>query len=439
MKTLDIALKDIRLSFRNRNAIIFMFAIPVLITVLFYFMFGTVAGGGGVEIPQTAVVVVNLDTGTVPEGTLPTQSELPTTDNVDLSGVDSMGELLVRLLQSETMEGMLSVTTLSDAAAAHQAVDHQQASVAVIIPSNFTQALTTVGETAAVELYSDPTLTIGPAIVKSIVGQLVDALAAANIGIGVTVEQLSEAGVAINPQLVGEVVDRYKAAMGSGSESSTQLVTVQAPPIKDGQSSELAQMLALILGGMMVFYAFFTGGNVLHSILTEEENWTLQRLFTTSTSHLAIFSGKFIAALLILTIQVTVLLLFGRLVFGIHWGQPLPLVLAAVGVIIISATAGLFLVSLMKTSRQAGIIFGGLLTLTGMLGLFPVFTAGLPNTPAALETAALFVPQGWAVRGLRQAMEGASLNDLLLTLAVILLWSVALFVIGQRRLQRRFA
>ena len=45
MKAVDIALKDMRQSFRSKGAIVFMFVVPILITVLFSFMFGSIAGG----------------------------------------------------------------------------------------------------------------------------------------------------------------------------------------------------------------------------------------------------------------------------------------------------------------------------------------------------------------------------------------------------------
>jgi len=419
MKALDIALKDMRQSFRSKGAIVFMFVIPILITVLFSFMFGNIAGGDeAFVLPTVPVVLVNLDEGEVP-------------------GVGSMGTLLAGRLQGEALAELISVAEMGDASAARTAVDKQEAGVAVIIPPDFSDAIMGEGQTAVVELYRDPTLTIGPAIVGSVVNQIVDGMAAANIGIGVTMSQLAEAGLPITSEIVQEVVDAYTGTAGS-TQQATNLTQMQAPP---GQESgaEMAQLLALILGGMMVFYAFFTGANVLHTVLSEQENGTLQRLFTTPTSHLSIFSGKFIAALLILTVQVTVLLAFGNLVFDIQWGDLLPVAIAAAGLIIIAATTGLFLVSLLKNTRQAAIIFGGLLTLTGMLGLISVFTASSPNSSAALETVSLLVPQGWAIRTFRQVMDGAALSDILFTFAIILLWSSLFFTIGQRRLKKRFA
>lgn len=419
MKALDIALKDMRHSFRSKGAIVFMFVIPILITVLFSFMFGSIVGDDeGFTIPTVPVVLVNLDEGQAP-------------------GVGSMGAFLAGTLQGEELAELIRITVMADAAAARTAVDRQEAGIAIIIPADFTGAVTGEQQTAEVELYRDPTLTIGPAVVGSIVNQIVDGMAAANIGIGVAMTQLAEAGVPITPEIVQELVEAATGTVGSPQQAAN-LTRLQAPP---GQESgnELTQMLAFILGGMMVFYAFFTGVNVLNTVLTEQENGTLQRLFTTPTSYLTIFSGKFIAALLILTVQVSVLLIFGNLVFDIRWGDPLPVAIAAAGLVIIAATTGLFLVSLLKSARQAGRILGGLLTLTGMLGMFTVFTASSSNTPAALQTVSLLVPQGWAIRTFRQALEGDALPDIIFTFAVILLWSALFFFIGQHRLQKRFS
>lgn len=417
MKALDIALKDMRQSFRSKGAIVFMFVIPILITVLFFFMFGSIAGNDeGFTIPTIPVVLVNLDQGQAP-------------------GLGSMGLFLADTLRGEGLADLIQVTELDDAAAARTAVDRQEAGVAVIIPPGFTDALTGAQETAEVELYRDPTLTIGPAIVGSVVNRIVDGMAAATIGIDVTMNQLLEAGVPLTPEMIQELVKTTTAV--SPAQQASNLTRMQAPPGQEA-GSELTQMVAFILGGMMVFYAFFTGANVLYTILAEQENGTLQRLFTTPTTHMAIFSGKFIAALLILTVQVTVLLIFGNLVFDIQWGDPLPVAIAAAGLILIAATTGLFLVSLLKDTRQASLIFGGLLTLTGMLGVFTVFTSGGSNS-AALETVSLLVPQGWAIRTFRQALDGGALPDIIFTFAIILLWSILFFFIGQRRLKRRFS
>ena len=132
-------------------------------------------------------------------------------------------------------------------------------------------------------------------------------------------------------------------------------------------------------------------------------------------------------------------MVFGALALSIYWGTPATAVLAALGIILVASAMGIFLVSLMQNTRQGGIIFGGVLTMTGMIGMIPVFTAGNPDQPETLEMISLLVPQGWAMRNLSLSMDGADLTEMLPVFGVILLWTLVLGFIGQRRMRKRFA
>jgi len=188
---------------------------------------------------------------------------------------------------------------------------------------------------------------------------------------------------------------------------------------------------------MMIFFAFFTGTTTAQSILREDEEGTLARLFTTPTSRNKVLVGKFLAVLLTVTVQVIVLLAAARLIFGIQWGSLVSVVLFATGIILPASTFGIFVNAWIKNSKQGGVIYGGLLTVTGMVGMFTVFTGG--NANPGMEMVSLFVPQGWAVRGLMQSMQGDSLMVVATTLAACLLWSLVFIVIGSLRFQKRFA
>ena len=86
----------------------------------------------------------------------------------------------------------------------------------------------------------------------------------------------------------------------------------------------------------------------------------------------------------------------------------------------IAASFGICVNSFLKNTKQSGTIFGGVLVLTGMLGMISVFAQGSPGAETLSNTVALLVPQGWAIRGLMQAMNGAPLRDVALTSAVML-------------------
>ena len=53
MKAFDIAFKDMTRSFRSFFAVVFMFIVPLLVTGMFYFMFGNIASNGGFNLPRT--------------------------------------------------------------------------------------------------------------------------------------------------------------------------------------------------------------------------------------------------------------------------------------------------------------------------------------------------------------------------------------------------
>ena len=436
MKLFDIAFKEMRQAFRSLTGIMFMFVVPILITGLFYFLFGGVGEDDNFSLPQTSVVLVNLDEGTLPDGQNFSR-EMPSNQNLDFAQATSMGELLQQILQGEAFADLLVVSTEDDVAAARTAVDAQEANVAVIIPTNFTNALMLPEETAVIELYQDPTLTIGPAVVESLISQFADSFAATKIGTGVAMAQLAEAGVAIDSALVQSVITEFTTAAFSQGQSDGTLVVVQSPPGSDSEGSLLSQILGQIMSGMMIFFAFFTGASTLQSILVEEEKGTLARLFTTPTPIPIILGGKVVGTLITLAVQVTVLMFFGWLVFGIQWGALLPVILAAAGIIFTSAAMGLLLASIVKSTRQSGAVYGGLLTLTGMLGMITTFTGGVSSP--IIETVSLFVPQGWAVRGVQTAMHGGNVAALLPTLGGLLVWIVVFAAVGQYRLQRRFA
>jgi ABC-2 type transport system permease protein len=443
MKFLDIAQKDLIQSFRNLTAIVFMIVVPLLVTLIFLFIFGGIGGNQtDFELPRTVVVIANLDQGSL-AGELNMNLDLPTDFEGDDGRAESMGDLLVHILQSETFSGLMQVSDLADETTAISAVNNQEAGVAVIIPKDFSNVLLGSSKETSIVLHKDPTLTFGPAIVEGVLRQILDSFAAGRIGVTVVVEGLVNAGVPITPELIQDVIDRAtnSASLQSatGDEDIPALIDVESPPGSDSSTSLVTEIVGAILGGMMVFFAFFTGANAMETILIEEERGTLPRLFTTPTSHRTILGGKSFAAIVLLTIQITVLLLVGRLIFGIDWGDPLAVLLAAAGIVMVAAATGLFLVSLLNNTRQAGILFGGVLTLTGMLGLISVFTAGVPDRPAAIETASLFVPQGWAIRALRIAMGGGPMADLLFALLVLFLWTIVFASIGQYRMQRRFA
>jgi len=428
MKVIDIAIKDMTRSFRSTFALIFMFGVPLLMTGMFYFMFGGAAKSDqGFSVPVTKVVVANLDTGG--PGFEAASSAFPVGTKAH-----SLGDMILTTLKDKSFANLMEISVVDSAEAARAQVDGQKAGVALIIPADFSQRFSDLKGQATIELYQDPTLTIGPSIVRSILSQFMDSMSGARLAVSVVSKQTGST----DPAVIGQVVSQYMASIPTGDQSAA-LLDLHAPAASKPAANTVATIVSFIMAGMTIFYAFFTGTSTAQSIIREDEDGTLPRLFTTPTTQTTILGGKFLAVGLTVVVQMTVLLILGRLIFGIQWGSLLPLVLVTLSTVMAAATFGIFMMSLLKTSKQAGAVLGGVLTVTGMLGMIKIFTMGSGSSPAWADLASSFVPQGWAVRGLSQVMNSASLNEVLLSCAALLGMSVVFFLVGVLRFQKRFA
>jgi ABC-2 type transport system permease protein len=434
MKAIDIALKDMTRSFRSAFAVIFMFGVPLLVTGMFYLMFGNMAQNGGFDLPKTKVIIANMDAGGP-------KFQLNPRNIPGGRKAETMGDLIVSILESDEMADLIEVAYANDPQAARTAVDSQQAQVAIIIPADFSEQFADVEEgKAVIEFYQDPTLTIGPAIMRSILNRFLDSMAGIKIAVNVFMDETD----ASQYVLIGQVVQGYlDTSLAMSEDPAAELLEVRAPTGAEKSEEEKSQNLMLtiigpIMGGMMIFYAFFTGTSTAQSILREEEERTLPRLFTTPTRQATILTGKLLSVFMTVAVQVIVLLAAARLIFGIQWGEPLQVGLVALGIIFSASSFGIFVNSFLKTTKQGGVIFGGVLTVTGMIGMISIFTMNAPGAAVMSETVSLLVPQGWAIHGLMQSMNGEPVSQSLISFLVLIGWSVAFFIIGVMRFNRRY-
>ncbi|MBN1537433.1 MAG: ABC transporter permease [Anaerolineales bacterium] len=433
MKILDIAIKDVVHGLRSSVFLAFTFVIPLLITSLFYFMFGRISEENDFSLPTTKIIVANLDKGGP-------KFQVSTNSIPGGKRADTMGELIVNILSDEEMADLIQVTLAPDATTAKSAVDNQQAQVALIIPEDFSQQYADTYGEATIEFYQDPTLTIGPMIVRSIMDQFMDGMSGVKIAITVALDQEQ----VVTYTLIGNLIQQYiTSSLAQSEDVEDELLTIIPPKsdVTDTAQEEKNMLLSIItpiMGGFMTFFAFYTGTASSENILQEEEKHTLQRLFTTPTPQSAILSGKFLAVFLTVFLQIVLLMVAAHIIFGIQWGNFPSVAFVALGIILTASSCGIFINSFVASTRQGGVVFGGILTITGMLGMIRTF--GMSSTTETLgNTVALLVPQGWAVRGLLQAMDGLPIQNVLITFLVMVVWSIVFFSVGVWRFNHRYA
>ncbi len=426
-RVLAIAFKDLRSTWRNVPALMMMLAAPLALSALLGFAFG--GGGSGFSIAATKVAVVNQDQAQVanpPSGSQTTGSPRP-----------AVGQTVVGIMKSKDLKSILAVTSKPTVAAARKSVDDGKDAVAVIIPAGLSKVIFGTSTTArsAIELYQNPTQTVGAAITQSVVGQSLlsfngaraAALAAQNLAL-----------TAGNGSRAGALAQQAAATFVHGSQSGSGGLTVaQRPPeLTGGKKSKDVGVTGLVLAGMMVFFMFFAASNVARTILDEERAGTLPRLFTTPTSRQLILGGKFTSTFLTVLVQAIILVVAGRLFFAIQWGA-----LSAVSLLILVAAAvaaslGLMVISLVRTPAQAGAIGAGVYLVLALLGGNFSGTAQSGTTYATMQR---LTPNGWLLVGWNSTLRGGGVGDILLPLLVPLAFAVVFFAVAVLRFRRRFA
>ena len=411
MKVLAIAWKDLRSTARNVPALVMMLAAPLALAALLGFAFG---GGEGFDIAATQVVVANLDRGGAEAG-------------------QNAGAAIQEVLTSKGLQDVLDTSTRTSAGAARQAVDDGKAAVAVIVPEDFSSVVFGSDPQARsrVEIYENPTREIGGSIVEGVVGQVLADFNGARAAAAGAVALRSDA--AGDPPAAQVAAAAEAFAHGGGVSAGLQ--TSQRAP-KVGPTEEEVSVTGLILAGMMVFFMFFGAANVARTILTEDRDGTLPRLFTTPTRHGTIIGGKFVAVFLTVLAQAVVLLVAGRLIFGIQWGPLDAVVLLTVVTAGVAGGLALLVIAFTKNAAQAGAIGAGVYLVLALLGGNFTGTAQTGTTYAFIQQ---FTPNGWLLHGWDTAMRGGGAADLRWQLLVPLGFAVAFFFFAVLRMRRRFA
>jgi ABC-2 type transport system permease protein len=144
-----------------------------------------------------------------------------------------------------------------------------------------------------------------------------------------------------------------EAGHSNDGESAGPVAATRAPSTDVQTANPQTVFLGPVMAGMLIMFVFFTGAATAQSIIYEDEEGTLARLFTTPTPQPVILAGKSVAVLFTLVVQTIVLLAAASLLFEIRWGQPLAVAAATFGLVI--AASGWCAAHVVRQDlRQAG-------------------------------------------------------------------------------------
>jgi len=188
----------------------------------------------------------------------------------------------------------------------------------------------------------------------------------------------------------------------------------------------------IIVPSYTVMFAYFLVLTVGWLFVAERRQGTLKRLRAAPLSRSQILMGKLLPCLLLSLAQGFFLLVAGKLIFGMSWGESPGWLIPVVITTSLSAMGlALFVASLARTEAQVA-IYGTLLVLV-LAGISGCLLGDRDLMPENMQRISLITPHAWALTAYRQLLANAGPPNVAIILqacGVLTLFGVAFIVLA---------
>jgi ABC-2 type transport system permease protein len=406
MNTLNIALKDLQIFFRDRGAVVQLFLLPLVFIVVFSGALATV--GGESEDALIPLPVVDLDGGQAAQALL---------QNLDAAG----GVRIERYAQGQ----------------ANALLKENEIARVLTVPADFSSGLEE-GRQVTLRLVSHPDANPEETepvrlIIEGVAGDM-----ALESQILASLRQMGEMQASEPEASRSFAVERMQAQARSQFERAQvqPLVAVaQTVPGQEAEREEIPDLDELAVPGFAVLFMFIMAQTTARSIYDEKKVGSFRRLLASPMSKASLLAGKMLPGLLMGILQAAVIFAFG--VVGLRLlglravtlgNSPLGVALVVVLIALCSSALGILIAAIARTENQIGGLSTLLLWGMGFVGGCVIPLVFLESFVGPLIRV---VPHYWANRAFDHLMvRGLGLADVAVEMVVLLGFAVLFFAIG---------
>lgn len=402
-----IGLKDIRLAFRDRAALILMLAAPFALTLGLGVVTGSFGGSRGSGLADIPVVIVNQDEA-------------------------QLGNALVDLFQSEELADLVEATESSDPTAARHLVDDDKVAAAIIVPASYTQSIIPQAEdfstrprnaaAVKIEIYANPTRPTGAGVIEAIVAEFNTRVEEGRTGGMTAVLQMMRAGL-----LSRKDAEARARAIGEGIADAPDTTLIQLKDSAQGAAATDFNALAYIAPGMALLFLMYTVSYGARTILTERTLGTLPRLLVSPTGPSQVLGGKSLGIYLTGVAQLLILIGASSVLFSLEWGDSLGVIVLVLAAVYGATGWGLLITSIARSPAQVSTMGSALMLTFGILGGSFI---RLEQMPRIVQTLSKITPNAWGLDGFTTLALGGTLQDIAKPIFALLLMGTTLFIIS---------
>lgn len=394
MRTIDLAIKDLKQILRDRLTLLFLLVMPVVFT----FFFGFIFGDQNETDNRLPVGLVNQDG----QGVLVESFEqlLADSQTVRLAAVDDPNLLEQQLLAGDLAAGVVIPTGYSDAV-----LQGMSPRLSIILDEQ-----TQNGQTARHAM-------------QTAITRLLGAAEMARLGADAYEAQVGFAGEIDRREFLAEAVRRSADAW-------------RDPPLTTAVSSAAANSSNMMGGGnpynhfspgMIVQFAIFGLTQAGMVLVIERKSGAMQRLLTTPLRKTELIGGHLLSIFIVVFVQQLLLAAFGQIALGVNYlREPLAVLLIMGTLSLWIASLGLLIGALAKKEEQVILITQGAMFGFSALGgaWFPLETTG-----KVFSAVGHLTPSAWAIDGFQNiVIRGLGFQSALLPAGILLAYAVLFFM-----------
>ena len=400
-----MGIKDLKLMFRDRAALMFMLLVPFLLTIGMGFVTGRFSGGstGLSDIP---VVIVNLDQG-------------------------DLGNALEDLFNSEELSELMEPRASSNTEAARQVIEGDEASAAIIIPEGFTESIIPSGGTAfgphyiqpepvQIEVYTNPSSPTSAGIVKAVVDEFISRVEEGRTSGMTSLVGLMQSGLVDLKNIESEA----RALFQNVELTESTAITLKTNINIEGADAVEFDLLSYFAPGIALMFLMYTVSYGGRSILAERAGGTLSRLMISPTQTVQVLGGKVLGIFLMGVAQVGILILASAILFQVKWGNPIGIAVLILAAVFGATGWGTLITAFARTPTQVANTGTIVMLIFSILGGSFI---NLENFPPFIQTISKITPITWGSDGFTTLALGGTLSNLVEPITALLVMGTVLF------------
>ncbi len=391
-----IALKDLKIIFKDRKALATMLLMPILIILILGSALSNMFSNGAAA-EKFSIAVVNKDGGFL--------SQVFIDDVLKTAGKDMFN------------------TSVTGEEAAAELLRQKKAASVITIPEGFTRGIQD-NKPVKISVESPADGKIRTSIVESYTGSFARTVSLNYAGAFAVADEMKKHGLPLPPAGGG-----YSQADMIAADLEK---TIRADALKfseqEQEESRSVSAMQYYSAAMLLMFVLFGANTGTMLIIEEREAKTLGRIIAGGVGKGTLIIGKFLGLLLVCFVQAAILILFTGLAYGVFWGaSPADIALVTFCTVFAGAAMGMFIASVSKTPKtaqsfsqvfiQSSTILGG--------GMIPIYVM-----PELLQHFSKITVNYWGTKGYLDLMLGSGAGAVLQYCGILIAMGIVYLSVG---------